>query len=228
MEFQMNYKDILNNEKVIQIYKQIDLINPSAFDHGTKHVNNVCKIMNNLCNTLKIDKDEKEALLIACALHDLGRGEGKEKHGFRAKEYTIKEFGEQLHLNPYYNDIIESIEHHSHIDNNDLSFFSILVQFVDKMDFTKNRMVDNYRERFRYYCYEDINEIKIIYTSTDFGINILTNDIEDFKTQLMKESFPGKAFKMVIKLASKLNRNPVIQHNGKILISPDELKSEEI
>ncbi len=60
----MNYIDILNNEKVIENYNVIDRINPYPFNHGLKHVKDVCKIMDNLCNTLGIADDEKEDLLI--------------------------------------------------------------------------------------------------------------------------------------------------------------------
>ena len=42
----MNYIDYLNNEKVINAYKKIDGINDFHFNHGLKHVKNVCEIMN--------------------------------------------------------------------------------------------------------------------------------------------------------------------------------------
>ena len=49
----MNYIDILNNNKVIENYNKIDDINPYPFNHGLKHVKNVCKIMDKLCDACK-------------------------------------------------------------------------------------------------------------------------------------------------------------------------------
>ena len=42
----MNYMDILNNNKVIENYDKLDIINPYSFNHSLKHIKNVCNIMN--------------------------------------------------------------------------------------------------------------------------------------------------------------------------------------
>ena len=47
-------------------YNDIDKINPFPFNHGLKHVKNVCNIMDKLTDILNIAGEEKEALLIAC------------------------------------------------------------------------------------------------------------------------------------------------------------------
>ena len=174
--------------------------------------------MENLCDLLKIDNLQKDALLIACALHDVGQVNGREKHGTKSKEFIVKELNDELNNNIFYNDILESIEKHSDINAKDLSLFCILVQFADKADFTKNRLEDNYKEKFKYYCYEDINKIDFIYTDEEFGINIITNNIENFDELFLKEGHPKKILKVTENLANKLNRKPVIMHNGKHLI----------
>ena len=73
----MNYIDILNDKRVIENYQKVDDINPYPFNHGLKHVKNVCKLMDRLCATLGIDGSEKEALLIAAAIHDVGQSDGR-------------------------------------------------------------------------------------------------------------------------------------------------------
>ena len=117
----------------------------------------------------------------------------------------------------YYNDILDSIENHDNVCSVDFPLFTILVQFCDKMDFSKDRLEDNYRERFRYYCYEDINRIDFIFDEKNFGIDIITNDIPDFNDIFLSENFPKKVINAVNILALKLNKEPIIKTNGNIL-----------
>ena len=97
-----SYIDILNNNIVIENYNKIDTINPYPFNHGLKHVKNVCNIMDRLCGKLNIVWEEKDALLIACALHDVGQVDGREGHWKKAKLFTISHFGNELKNLKYY------------------------------------------------------------------------------------------------------------------------------
>ena len=47
-----------------------------------------------------------------------------------------------------------------------------------------------------------------------FGINIITEKSEDFEKNLWSEKHPYKVKRVVESLAEKLNRKPVIMHNG--------------
>lgn len=212
-----NYIDILNNDKVIENYNKIDAINPYPFNHGLKHVKNVCSIMDKLCDKLNISWEEKDALLIACALHDIGQVDGREEHWKKAKLFTITHFENELKDLKYYNDILDAVENHDNVCDVNNPLFWILVQFCDKMDFSKDRLEDNYREKFRYYCYEDINRIDFIFDEKNFGIDIITNDIPDFNDMFLSENFPKKVINAVNILALKLNKEPIIKTNGNIL-----------
>ena len=108
----MNYIDILNDSRVIEQYGKIDIVNPYPFNHGLKHVTNVCNIMNKLCSVLNIVGEEKEALLVACALHDIGQVDGREEHGKKAMIFTMNTFENELKNNMYYSDILKAIEIH--------------------------------------------------------------------------------------------------------------------
>ena len=211
----MNYIDILRDKKVIEQYGKIDVINPYPFNHGLKHVTNVCNIMNKLCDKLNIIGDEKEALLIACALHDIGQVDGREEHGKKAMIFTINNFENELKNNKYYLDILKAIEIHDNVCSFESKMFYLLVQFCDKMDFSKNRLEDNYREKFRYYCYENIDEINFIYDENNFGIDIVTSKIDNFEELFLKENFVKKVINAVDALAHKLERKPIILNNGK-------------
>lgn len=210
----MNYIDILNNNKVIENYNKIDDINPYPFNHGLKHVKNVCKIMDKLCSTLDITGEEKEALLIASALHDIGQVDGREEHGRKAKEFLIDNFELELKDQPFYNQMLEAIEKHDNPCVIENSLFTLLVQFCDKMDFSKDRLEDNYRERFRYYCYENIDNIDFIFDDENFGINIITSDVDNFTELFLNENFSKKVINAVEVLAKKLNRKMIVLNNG--------------
>lgn len=210
----MNYIDILNNDKVIENYNKIDNVNPFPFNHGLKHVKNVCNIMDRLCSILCITGEEKEALLIASAFHDIGQVNGREEHGKKAKEFLIENFELELKNIPFYNDILEAIEKHDNPCIIENSLFTLLVQFCDKMDFSKNRLEDNYREKFRYYCYENIDNVDFIYNDETFGINIITSNIDNFTELFLNENFSKKVINAVEVLAKKLNRKMVLLNNG--------------
>lgn len=220
----INYIDILNNNKVIEHYNKIDEINPYVFNHGLKHVKNVCNIMNRLCDKLDINWEEKDALLVACALHDVGQVNGAEEHWKNAKLFTINNFENVLKNSKYYNDILEGIENHSKIDDLNSPLFAVLLQFCDKMDFSRDRLEDNYREKFRYYCCEDIKRIDFILDDNKFGIDIITNVLSDFNNMFLKENFTKRAIKTLIVLASKLDKEPVIKCNWKIVLDSDDFE----
>lgn len=215
----MNYIDILNDKRVIENYQKVDDINPYPFNHGLKHVKNVCKLMDRLCATLGIDGSEKEALLIAAAIHDVGQSDGRKEHGRKAREFVINNYEADLKSNKYYYDILDAIENHSKTGTIGQPLFTLMLQFCDKADFANDRLEDNYRERFRYYCYEDINRVDFIYDETYFGINIISKEIENFKDIYFKEKFPLKTINAIEVLAKKLNRKPILLNNGKEIYS---------
>ena len=208
----MNYIDILNNNNVIDSYKKIDEVNLSIFNHGLKHIKNVCKYMDKLTDILGIDKIEKDALLITCALHDIGQVDGVNNHGRRSKNYIINNFESQLKDNPFYNDILFSVETHDFDCNMEENIFSLLVKFCDKMDFTKDRLVDNYNG---YCCFEDVLDINFINTDEYFGIDIFANEVDDFEDSFFKHEFTTKIFNCVDVLATKLNKNSIVRCNGR-------------
>ena len=218
----IKYIDILNDDKVIENYNKIDAINPFLFNHGLKHVKNVCNIMDKLCDKLDITWEEKDALLIAWALHDIGQVDGRDEHWKKAKLFTISHFENELKDLKYYNDILKSIENHDNVCDLNNPLFWILIQFCDKMDFSKDRLENNYREKFRYYCYEDINRIDFIFDEKNFGIDIITNDIPDFNNMFLSENFPKKVINAVNILALKLNKEPIIKHNWEVMLDSND------
>ena len=213
----ITYKDILENSFIKNEYNKIDSINPYPFNHGLRHVKNVCNIMNNLCDTFKIEGDKKEALLIACALHDVGQYDGRDNHGLKARKIAENLFDSEIRNNKYYNDIYLAIEEHDSKCDLKYSLFTILVQFADKMDFTKDRLESDYREKYDYRMWEDTNKVEFINDDEYFGINILTNAVDNIITKFFNETFTLKIINAVKVLAKKLGLTPIIEINNEKL-----------
>lgn len=213
----INYKDILNNEYIKNEYSKIDEINPYAFSHGLKHVNNVCNNMLEICNILNIEESEKDALLIACALHDVGQADGREHHGYKAKEIAIKLFDKELKENSYYEQILEAIEKHEMKNNCDNSLFTILLQLADTLDFSDKRLVDNYTGEYSIYPWKYIKNIELLKTDKGFGINISTENIHEFSKLFLQERFTSKIISIINVISEKLGMKPVIKINNEIL-----------
>ena len=213
----MNYLDVLNNEIVVKNYNAIDEINPFPFNHGLRHVTNVCKIMDKLCDTLKIEGEEKETLLVAAALHDIGQVDGREGHGRKAKEFLIANFENEFKDGKFYNEMLTAIEQHDNKCVVENPLFTLLLQFCDKMDFSKERLEENYKEKFGYRCWENVDRVDYIYNDNQFGINIITSGVEEFDRLFSREKFSGKVVNAVNVLAEKLGKEPVILNNGEVM-----------
>lgn len=209
-----NYKDVLNNKTIKEEYQKTDSVNPYPFNHGLQHINNVCNIMDKLTDVLGIKGEEKEALLIACAIHDVGQSTGREHHGLKARKIAEQLFDNELRKNSFYSDMLSAIENHDNKCSIDYPLFTILVQFSDKMDFTKKRLEKDYKEKFGYRVFEDFNDIEFIYNSEYFGINILSNNVEDIVLKFYRENFTPKIINAVKVLATKLNLKPIIKINN--------------
>ena len=160
--------DILNDKKIAAFYHEVDKQNKVPFSHGHKHVRNVYHIMEKLCDAFHISNMEREALLIAAALHDVGQVTGRDNHGFKSMEFS-REYLLQYkdELGEYYDLILLAIEHHSSKDDmQEYPLFVQMLRFADKMDFTSERLEDNYRDRFDYFISEDISDVNFSYGDT--------------------------------------------------------------
>lgn len=206
-------KDILNDEEIINIYNEIDKVNDVPFNHGYKHVKNVYSIMEKICDVFKIAGLEKEALLISAALHDVGQVDGRENHAFKSmvfsKDYLLK-FKDEL--GEYYDIILTAIKNHgSKEEMMEYPLFVHLLRFADKMDFSHERLEDNYKEKFGYFISEDITNVDFKYDDT-FSL-IITLNSDPLKLVNETRFFP-KVFNALEMLAKKLGVEHRIIING--------------
>ena len=160
---------MLNDEEIVSVYRKIDNHNKFPSNHGMKHIFGVIEL-------------SKRAILIlqtALILHDIGQVDGRENHGYKsmlfAKNYLpSKNIFDDSELSLIYSAIETHDEcfDYSLLQNN----FSWLVNMIDKLDFSKNRLENNYRERFEYSVYEDIERLNFSLESNIFKIIIIKTE----------------------------------------------------
>ena len=211
----LKYEDFLKNDYIVNEYSKIDKINPFAFSHGLRHINNVCNNMKMLCKILNIDDEMKDALLIACVFHDVGQADGREAHGLKAKQIIEKLFSNDIKQNKYYNEILHSVEIHDNKSIGDESLFCLLLKCADSLDFTKKRLVNDCKDKELYKVWEDIEDIIIDLKDNYLILDIITNGKENFKEKFMKQSFTKKIISSFTTLAHKINLIPVIKIDNK-------------
>lgn len=176
----MNLVDIIKNDpKVLEKYQAIDKVNAYPFNHGMKHINNVIALVDKIAPLFDLSEREIEILKICEILHDLGQVEGREKHGLRAstfaKDYLANLPGggiSQAEISDICSAILTHDEKHdySKLENK----YSWFVNLIDKMDFAKNRLEDDYLDRFGYIEYNDIERLSFDKKGKRFIITIHT------------------------------------------------------
>ena len=222
----MNYQKILADKIVTDEYDKIDKANIVPFNHGLKHVTNVTKIMEKLTKVLKIIGDEKEDLLIACALHDIGQVETRENHGYNSKFFAKKYLEEQIESTRL-EKILLAIEFHDHKENMDkLPLFTNLVAFADKMDFTKDRLDDGweqkvspeYKSKLGKNIYKEILDIDFNENNNNFIVMIKTTGKITAEDMLNEHVFFHKTINSTKAMADKLGLQSEILIDGKSVL----------
>ena len=210
----ITFNEILNDKKVIEEYSEIDRQNKYPFNHGLQHVKNVCETMSKLCDALGILDEEKECLLIACALHDIGQVNGRDNHGLKAKDYIINNYENELKKYKYYTDILSAVANHDQkVNLQELPLFTNLVCFADKMDFTFKRLEEGYKEKYGYIAYEDVLDVDFMCDDKTFILHIKTNDNISKKDLLREKKFFYKVITATITISKKLNKEYLIKVN---------------
>lgn len=145
----MTYIDVINDKKINDIYLKIKNNSNYYMDHAIKHRDNVINYCKKLIDIFNIDKAIANNILIAASLHDIGRIKiiGEDNHAelssIFAKEY-LKDKIDSSDINF----ICNLISKHSGFKER--TFYEEVLYFSDKMDFTKDRLEDNYRKKYEF------------------------------------------------------------------------------
>lgn len=144
----LKYEELLNSLEIIDIYNKIDKTNNYYKNHGTKHMKNVVKISNKLIDLFNIDENEKNNILIAAILHDIGRVVDDETHAYQSKIMAEKIIHNKVEINDE-KYILKMIENHGRdkIDKRNTIGEEILF-LADKMDMSRERLEDDYQLKY--------------------------------------------------------------------------------
>ena len=186
---------MLNDPAVVGEYQKIDAVNPYPSNHGMKHIYGVLDLIERSHHVF--DLNEREILMLkTCAiLHDLGQTQGRKDHSLRgrifAESYLPKHnvFTEEELMKIY-----EAIEFHDEYQDYSKvpSKIAWLINVIDKLDISKNRLEDNYLDRFDYSSYSDIERLD--FYKTENGIKIVIKTIENPKLISSKQLFTRNLF----------------------------------
>ena len=137
----MNYKDILNSDYFNETYSKIkELKKDFPVDHAFIHINNVIEYAKMCASIFNLNNKQKELLLIACCLHDIGYLKGREDHAHTgsilAREYLLK----NNFNNGDIDTICRAISNHGGKELDNFSDpVSLCLAISDKLDFTSSR-----------------------------------------------------------------------------------------
>ena len=152
---------MLHDKAVVGEYEKIDAVNPYPSNHGMKHIYGFLDLIDRSKDAFELS--ERDVLIVkTCAiLHDLGQTQGRKDHGLRGREFAEKYLPEKgVFSNAELKEIYDAI-----------------VNVVDKLDFSRNRLEDDYLERFKYSAYADIERLD--FYKTENGLKIVIRKIEN-------------------------------------------------
>lgn len=156
-------KDMLNDPLILQKYeksRQVFIAAPA--DHGMKHINNIVKIADSFLKLFDLKKQEQLIIYTCLILHDIGTAYGRQGHQYKsrvfAEEYLKdKNIFSESELEEIYS-VIET--HDDYADLSTLKYdTSWFVNLIDKLDFSKDRLRDDYRNDFDRIIYDDIEKL---------------------------------------------------------------------
>ena len=185
----MDYKDIVKSEYFKKVYSEVEELKKDFYvNHGFLHINNVIKNAEYLADLFMLSSKQKELLLIASALHDIGYLKGRESHakngGILAGEYLKGKMP-----NEEAQKICNAISRHGGKKESDFEDpISLCLILADKFDFGKQRYQDDGKEHDNLKMFLSIE--KILLTKIDeknFELKVYTTNKELFEK--LEESY---------------------------------------
>ena len=175
----MNSNDIKNSSFYYEAYSKIEEMKKDfPVNHGFVHVDHVVSFCDKLSFCFNLNKHEKELLVTAALLHDIGYLNGRDNHahnsGVLAKEYltsTHNYTDEDIEI------ICSTISHHGGKTEGDYSsLLDVCIILADKLDFIASRYNNDLEK------YPDVRaflEVKDVEFRVDksLKINIIMNSL---------------------------------------------------
>lgn len=211
-------KELLNDETVLKIYSEIDRVCPFSSSHGIRHINNTIELAEKLENLFNLSNRDRLLIETSLVLHDIGQIDGRNEHGKRSKEFA-KLFLPQKNVfsEKELKTIYSAIEYHDECTNlsklkTNISWF---VNLIDKLDFSKNRLEENYKEKYKYSVYEDVDHLDFKFDNKSFQIDIKLIDGSKVKIEdLFERVLFSKAMHIYQEFCKNFGLKSQISLNG--------------
>lgn len=202
----MNYQDILNSDYFKETYEKIeDLKKDFYVNHGFIHIDGVIENAKYLADLFGLRFKQRELLLIASALHDIGYLMGREGHAkngsLLAREYLLGKMPqEDIDL------VCHAISCHGGKNEEDYHCpISMCLILADKLDFTKGRYRDDGEDHVHLPLFLSIEKILLTKeTENNFKLKIYTTNTSLFEN-LEDNYFFAKLFEVLNKLKKVCN-----------------------
>ena len=203
-------------------YDKIQEVDTTSYYHGFQHINNVIKNMKKFITAFNIDDVTADKLLTAVIFHDIGRTNvGKNHEKFSADYFTKymqqdeNSFLKRISMNDDdFREIKNAILLHEQKENLDkLDNFQLLVNFVDKLDVTKDRInlsnplspeLPSYKFDLFREIYLDVNDVNPIVKSGALVLDFECNENMSLE-RLYSISFMQVVAKLHKEFASRYN-----------------------
>ncbi len=144
----MKYLDILQDREIMAILTQIDILNKDKPKHyGIVHTLGTIEYAKQLANCFDLTAKEKELLLIACSLHNIGHLNGGNLHAQTGAEMARTYLKKHKVPTKDINVICGAIASHTGRRNDNFyDSVSACMILADKMDFGADRIKDEWAD----------------------------------------------------------------------------------
>ena len=140
----MNYLDILQDREIMAILMQIDIFNQNKPKHyGIIHTLGTITYAKQLAECFGLTEKEKDLLLTACALHNIGHLNGGHLHAQTGSEMARTYLKKNNYPARDITKVCSAIKSHTgRINDNFYDNVSVCLILADKMDFGADRIKD--------------------------------------------------------------------------------------
>lgn len=207
---------LLLDKSIIKKYDEIQMLDTTSYYHGYKHIINVLNILKKFIEILDIPEHEADKLSVAVLFHDIGRGETGKNHELLSAEF-MRDYFKNINISLFgfkksdIDEIYDAIRVHEQKESlEELTLFQLLLNFVDKLDVTRERINLNnpLNPELPSYKYDIFREVylDVIAVNPKIEDNNLLLEFECSSNMTLERLYSIPFMKMVDKLHNELAR----------------------
>ena len=177
----LTYLNVLNDKQINNMYLTIDRNNRYAVSHGKIHIENVTNHAKEIAEAVSLTSEETRLLLIAGALHDIGRYFSNKGHNIAGLDFIKDYLSDKLTINEI--DIVcnaivsHDIKSAKFDEMNNIDYCLIL---ADKLDYDRTRLLPEYLDENPHFnLYKNNKEISVKIENSIFKVIFEVSDINN-------------------------------------------------